>query len=243
MSIFSSVGGAFKSIFKGVGKVFHTVVAGAKSFISSNIGKAVLVGAAIYLGGAAMGAWKTGFDSIDGSLASTNWGSSSGTGVSTGESAATPSVADTAASTATGGMTDTTKGVGLGGQSADQVSRANATPYSPPAPVQTGGFMSTMGKVGDTVGGAVSGAAKWMAANPIPTLVGGQMLASAFSPNNLDVIDKQEQVRINEENRRKQDIADANARISGVGAIPTFQYSGAVPQPPQPPGIMARRPV
>lgn len=101
------------------------------------------------------------------------------------------------------------------------------------------GIMSAAGK-------AVSGAAKWMAANPIPTLLGGQMLSSAFSPNELDVLEQQRQYQL-------EDQAAANARLEGVGGVPTWDYSGrtvppvTVPKVQLPaqqiprPGIMGRR--
>lgn len=46
-----------KNIFKGVGKVVKKAWKGVKKFASSKIGKLALVGATIYFGGAALGAW------------------------------------------------------------------------------------------------------------------------------------------------------------------------------------------
>jgi len=89
---------------------------------------------------------------------------------------------------------------------------------SPPAAAP--GFMATVGK-------AVVGAGEFMAANPIPTMLAGQALAGANSPNELDVADQENQQRIDAENRAKAEQAAGNARIAQTGDISTWRYSGA----------------
>lgn len=251
-----SISHAAKSIVSGVTKAFKSVVNEAKRFLQSDLGKIVIIGATIWLGGAALGYWSSGFSTIDGALVATQAGTAAAA-APVAEAGVGAAATDAAASAATGGLAGGsglgavpeaagttgmatgagTAGVGAGVAAAPvDYAAANAALTAP----AQGGFMST-------AGGAISGAAKWMAANPIPTLIGGQMLSSALSPNQLDVNDQQNQFRIDEENRRQAQIDQANARIAGVGAIPAMQYSGAtlpVPQQPVPgqaAGIMGRR--
>lgn len=224
MGLFSGITKGFKSIFSGVKKAF-------KSVVGSKIGKIVLIAAAVWLGGAALGAWKSGFASIDGALVASQTAGVAGSAAApaaaaTNAGGAGTAAVNSAASAATGGL-----GGAAGtpfGMAAPVVSAAPVITTAPPP----GGFMNTTGKV-------VSGAAEWMEKNPIPTLLGGQALAGAFGPNKMDLNEQENKFKIDEENRRKQDVADMNARLAQVGGIPTVGYSGA--QLPPPAGIMGRR--
>ena len=255
MSMFSGIGKAFKSVFKGVKKVFKTVVSGVKSFIRSDAGKIILIAAAVWLGGATMGYWNSGFSSIDGALASTQGAGAASASDALSAPAAQEAMAggagsvatENAASTATGGISGapaytsqftaappgTMAAIGGGAPAAVAPTDWAPDAVSMTQPSDGSGFMHTAGK-------AVTGAAKWMAANPVPTLVGGQMLASAFSPNQLDANEQQNQFKIDEEKRRQADIDAANARIAQVGGINTWGYNGQ-PGQAQPAGILGRR--
>jgi hypothetical protein len=63
MKVVKGIGKAVKGIFKGITKTF-------KAITSSSLGKALLIGATIYLGGAAMGYWNSPFQSINGAFLS-----------------------------------------------------------------------------------------------------------------------------------------------------------------------------
>lgn len=231
-----------KNVFKGVSKTFKSVVDEGKRFIKSDLGKVVMLAAAVWLGGAALGYWNTGFATIDGAMVATQ------TAAPIVEAGSGTAATNAAASAATGGLSGQTVaaapmagGSGMGAVGGGTV--ATAAPAVDYAAANTAltaggstapaGFMSTAGK-------AISGAAKWMAANPIPTLVGGQMLSTALTPNQIDIADHERQMR-------QQEIDASNARLAKVGSVPTMQYSGGVlpvpqqPIPGQPPGIMARK--
>jgi hypothetical protein len=273
--MFSGVKKAVKRIVKGVGKAFKAVGGAAKEFLGSKLGKVFMIAVAVWLGGAAIGLWESGFASIDGALVASQ--SLGATAPAAGEAAvagAGTAGVESAAATATGGMmgtapaaaapfsapaASTVAGVGTGGApaavaqglggfaSAPEVSAFSLAPSAAPSlgsvgltapasaltPTTTGaGFMKTAGTV-------MKGAAKWMAENPIPTLLGGQMLANAMQPNAIDVAE-------DEQKRRQEEIDASNARLSQVGNIPTWNFSGAqlpLPQPPvtTPAGIMGRR--
>ncbi len=110
MKIVKGIGKAIKGIVGGVKKVF-------KKITSSKIGKAILIGATIYLGGAALGAWKAvgPFARINGVLAG---GGQAASVAATGEATATGAVtkaAETAISNVltTGGSGLTAPGAGV----------------------------------------------------------------------------------------------------------------------------------
>ena len=251
MGLFSGISKAFKSIFKGVGKVFKSVGKAVKSFVGSKWGKIALIAAAIWVGGLAIGAWGGGTAASAaateaaaagaGATASTSMSAAATGGLSTagaeaaGAAAAAAPVTAAVAPAAAGG-TGLVAGGGTGLTAAGGLGLTAPAAALTPTFAPTG-FMSSLG-------GAVTGAAKWMAANPIPTLVGGQMLAGAFSPNALDAAEQENNFRIAEEGRRQQEINDANARIAKLGGMQTWGYSGTPlqtsPVIPQT-GIMGRR--
>ena len=55
-------------VIKSVKKVISKVVKEVKRFAKSDLGKAILIGATVYLGGAALGAWNSPFQSINGAF-------------------------------------------------------------------------------------------------------------------------------------------------------------------------------
>lgn len=269
MGFFKKIGKGLKSIVKGVGKVFRSVGRVVKKVVGSKLGKFLLIAAAIWLGGAAIGMWNSGFAAIDGALVASGAGAATpaaaelataaggsaaaGSGATAGAAAGGAGAAGASPFLAQGAA-GTTAGVGAGTAASPFGAAAAApvaagSPFAAPAvaaaPATTtvgastgaGGFMSAAGK-------AVSGAAKWMEANPIPTLLGGQMLASAMTPDQIDLME--EERRLAEQARQA-----ANARLEGVGGVNTWGYSGAqLPTPqitapkvqlPQQQGLMGRR--
>src|SRR5512139_1256079 len=65
-SLFKGIGKAVKSIFKGIGKVFSAIGKGIKKLFSSKFGKILLIAAAVFFGGAALGLWATPFGAAAG---------------------------------------------------------------------------------------------------------------------------------------------------------------------------------
>lgn len=241
-NFFKKITGGIKSIFKGVGKVFKKVFAEVKRFVKSDLFKVIVIAAAIWFGGAALGYWNTGFASVDGALVAGTQ-TTAQAGMTVGASGATEagmvSVADTAAVNATGGAVGGTVG-GTGGYGAGTaIAQPVAATSTLAAPAATEiASTSLVGKAG----AVAKGAAGWMAKNPIPTLLAGQTLAGAFTPNAQDVSEQENQYRIDAEGRAQQYTDEANARLAKVGDIPTWRYSGAklpgVPGPRLPaPGV------
>jgi hypothetical protein len=96
--MFSGIGKAIKGVVKGVKKVYKKVV-------ESKIGKALLIAATIYLGGAALGAWSSPFSSINGALVKGGaaGAKASAATVNTASGLTTTALPSTAAGATTGG--------------------------------------------------------------------------------------------------------------------------------------------
>jgi len=92
----SKVVKSVKSGLKKVGKVFSKVGKEFKRFIKSDLGKAVMVAATIYIGGAAFGAWDSAFASVNGAWA-TEASTAEALSYYATEEAATAGVANTVA--------------------------------------------------------------------------------------------------------------------------------------------------
>jgi hypothetical protein len=263
MGMFSGITRAFKSIIKGVGKVFKAVGKAVGGIVKSKIGKILLIGAAIWLGGAAAGLWKTGFASIDGALVTATQAASPAAAAAAAPAAGSPftaaSVASTAANTATGGLSAAAPAAVASPFTAAAPAASTAAPVAgvgaggvaAAAPVNYAGAaeaLTAAPKVGlmSKAGAVAKGAAGWIARpeNQIPALIGGNMLMSAFTPDQLDVMERERQLQ-------QEDLARANANISGVAGIPALQNTGKSPYaelpnfltypPAQRTGFMGRR--
>jgi len=211
-----SIGRAVKKVAKGIGKAFKKVV-------SSKFGKILMVAAAIYLGGAALGMWNSPFASVNGALA--------GGGTAATPGAAAAGAAPGVGATAAEGVAATTQAVegavgaaGAGttaaGETATQLTAAAqgagaAAPAAATAPAGTGlinanlapvvemgtaapaadiaRYAATAGSAG-AAGGAAAGG--WLS-NPLVQygLIQGAMggLQGAFSPDPVEVARKQAQ--------------------------------------------------
>ncbi len=177
---------SLKKIFKGAGKSF-------KKFAKTKLGKAVLIGAALwvgwqFLGKAAAGVAKTGAaGAAEGAAAAAAPGATAATATTAGEGALSNAMAsgipaNTAVDVAAGsavpaadiaigampqaGMNSTLLDIG-GTKILSNVPQAAASP---------GGILSR-------AGAAAKGAAGWMGANPIPTLVAGNMIQGFAQPD------------------------------------------------------------
>lgn len=144
-------------------------------------------------------------------------------------------------------------GTAAAGTGAVDYAAANAALTAPAAGVDFAGAASALtAPVGapaaglmSKVGTALKGASAWLQANPIPTLIGGQILAQSLTPDQVDLMEQQREYQL-------QDIDRANANVSGVANLPKLQYTGASPygenvpnflkRPPAERGLMARKP-
>jgi hypothetical protein len=186
--VVKGIGKAVKGIVKGVKKAY-------KSITKSTLGKALLIGATIYLGGAALGYWNSPFTSINGVLA----GGAPAAAEAGAVTATQATEAGTTLAGVEGGTAAETLGAGINIEPASAVAKemaagstvlgggSAAAPvsgvYAPAAEATKGGFiknwwagLSDPVKLGFTVSGMQTA---------------GNMLASAFSPDALDVAERQ----------------------------------------------------
>ena len=176
MGWFSKIKKSFKKIWKGIKKVAKKAWKGVKKFVSSGIGKVIIAAAVIYFTAGA------GAGMLAGSGAA---GGAAGTTVAGGLAGTAAPVITTAAGT---------------GAAVAPTLAAAAAPTA--ASTVGSGLVSTLGAGAAKVGAAVKGAAGWMAANPMATMVGGQMLSSAFTPSASE-----EMMKLEEERRKRSNIA------------------------------------
>ena len=205
VKVVKSVG---SGIVRGVKKVFKEVT-------KSNIGKALVIASAIYLGGAAFGMWESPFASLNGALASNPAAVElSSAGTSTAEAslaggAATGTEAGIAGATKAGaglgaevGATETaanmaaTEGVkagaantlasgGLDGALADSAANMSSV-MGATNPITTTAMAGEPGLIQSAMNGAKS-VGGWMEKNPLATAILGSAAANAAQPDALDV--------------------------------------------------------
>lgn len=192
--LIKSVGRAVKKVVSGVKKVF-------KKIASSKIGKVILIAAAVYLGGAALGAWSSPFASINGALlpkaaaagssaapaaqtvanglnaAALPGGTTGGAGFSVGGATSTVATPVTAnAGFSAGGMTSTVSGAGATTGTASAATPGLISGGANPAAAQVASGSAGTGITGSSVPGEIlSGATK----NTAQTKVQEMMTATA----------------------------------------------------------------
>lgn len=261
-----------------VGKKFLGGVKKAwKSVTSSTFGKVLLIAAAIYLGGAAMGYWNSGIGGVDGALVSQT-GAELGTGTVTAEggsglaqatsvgaevgmddaalASSQKAAADAAAKTALaeGGGTNAVANSFAPGSTPGTGGAPYSTPpgnsldLSVPQYANSGAVPPVPG-----TGGAPYNipprppAESWFSKMPGPaqygliagaTQVGGQALASAFSPNAMDVANRQAELE-RENAQWRYDFLQPNFQVGSVNT--GFRPAGqpVVPGQPVPPGMIS----
>lgn len=154
------------SVIKGVVKLGKNILSGVKkafkSVTKSSLGKALLLGATIYLGGAALGYWNSPFTSINGALAGTQAAAEGGS----------------AATSVLGGGTGA-ETFGLGEAAAAPVAEAlPAATVAPGAAEQTAAALAPVGQsVAGAAGNVVAGAAPTVA----PAASKGGFIGKALS--------------------------------------------------------------
>jgi hypothetical protein len=245
----SSVTKAVKKVVKGVKKAF-------KSITKSSLGRALLIGATIYLGGAAMGWWNSPWQSINGAFLSP---AAAEAGVATGTAAteAGTSIAAAEGGTAAGTGAAETLGAGTVIEPASAVAQEMAASSS-----LLGGAPATTGVYAPAAEAAKGGLiSNWWAGQPdlvkfgVATTgmqAGGQLLASAFSPDALDVAEREaELARENEQWRQNFLMPNYNVGQFQLGMNPSNQplrdaqgnlIYPTSPVTPTPPGVQPVNP-
>lgn len=228
MGFFSSIARGIKGLFKGIGRVF-------KAVIKSPIGIAALAAGA-YLGGGALGWWSTPFESINNAWVS--------------PASASLTQAQAGQSQIGTGLVGGGKLAMGGGESMVDVQDMVGSPPTTPGDViqvattQTTGITappvsaaSSPGLI-DTGAGILKNATKWLADNPVPALIMGNMLTSAFTPDALDTQNNAAKNQMELEDwRRQYAAANTNVGLINTRILPsgrTLQNLSPNPAVPYP---------
>jgi hypothetical protein len=206
--VVKAIGKAIKGVFNGIKKVFKAVVSGVKKLFSSTFGKVLLVAAAVFFGGAALGFWASPF-SATAATAGAGVGSQTAAGMVAGAEATGGALAggEIASGMAAGaadaaGVVGTVAGnvAGVNAGSAVTSAMANSAGLAPvvTAGIDSGGTiiagmnqgasLLTTGLASgiDAVGSFLSPVTSWMEAHPTLTKIGGNILQSMFSESEAD---------------------------------------------------------
>lgn len=217
-------------VIKSVGKVI-------KKIVKSKVFKVVLIAAAIYLGGAALGAWNSAFPAVNGALVQGGATAGAGSGAALGAST-TSAAAGGVNATALAGGSSTATGFSAGGITS--TAAGNALPAAANAGFTAGGVSSTVagtgsvvapgvaagtaaGTVATTTAGAagtaaaktgiisqmMSGGLKFAADNPIPAAMMVSGIAGAGSPDEIDLM-REQQKRNDEDRERREENTDVS---------------------------------
>ena len=174
MGFLSSLNKGRKNIFKGVSKILKNVVKGVKKFASSKLGKALIMGAAIYFGGAAL--LKAG--SAASSTAATQLASTT----------IAPTAAGAANTALTAAELSKLAATGLNSASAGSLATGMGNLAVTGAGAKSAGLMSQ-------IASGASAAANYAAANPALVLAGGQVASSLFAPSAAEEAEEMERLR------------------------------------------------
>jgi hypothetical protein len=197
-----------KNIFSGLKNAFKGVIA--------NPWQTLLTGAAIYVGGGAIGLWDTPFTSAS---PATNALADSAT-------AATP------AAQAISGTPESDSSEAFKMLQPDQPYGVNQrglidaarTPmqdmvgdmdYSSQGSSPAFDALAKPKTMTDTVTSALTGVGDFIKKNPQAAIIGGNMLANAFSPNAIDVLRERQKLE-REEDERKRALANQNTRVGSL---------------------------
>ncbi len=189
-----SVVGGVKKIFEGVKKVF-------KKVWESPIGKIILIAGAIYLGGAALGAWSSPFASINGALAG-GAGETVLGGAAAGDTLAAGAAEAASGAAAAGGAAEGAALTAAGGDAVLAANAANAASVASGVGAQTAAasaasqaaanigiidkVLAGIGKVA----GSGSAVGKFAADNPLLAYAGMQGLAGAFTKSDAEIAEE-----------------------------------------------------
>jgi len=186
MGFLSKITKPFKKIWKGVKKVAKKAWKGVKKFAKSKIGKLIIAAVVIYFTAGAGMAMLGGAAPAAGAAGTTVAGGMTG-----------------AASTALTGSAVTAGSAAIPAAMAVPSTLAATGAGAGAAAAGGGGLISS-------IGSGLSSAGTWMAANPMPTMMAGQMLSSAFTPSAAE-----EQAEIDAERRKRSNIAGVYGDATG----------------------------
>jgi hypothetical protein len=158
-----------KKIFKHVTKVF-------KKVISSKLFKVALIAAAIYTGGAALGAW--------------GGGAGAGTAAAAGTTAAGTTAGATAGEVAAANMSLVGGGEAVGG-----MGTAGGLTATEQAVLDAGAKKGIIGNVIKGIGDAAGKVGGFVEKHPMASAMGANAIASATSQDEEDLLKEQERIR------------------------------------------------
>lgn len=209
-----------KKLLKGASKVF-------KKVWNSKIGRIVIIAAAVYFGGAALGYWNSPIAAINGSLANTPLVGANARAATT--AAAGPGAAGGGAGVA---APEALSSASLGTGSAGAGIVENAAEQSLKSYLSTN-LAGSAGEPG-IIGKVLSGVGKvgsWMSKNQLVTAVGLSGLANALTPSEIEEAEDARRDRVREMNQRMSDIGSINIGISPVdrSSRPVQQVASAAP--------------
>lgn len=226
-----------------------------KKLTSTTIGKVILVAAAIWLGGAALGAWNSGIGAVDGALVAGGSGAggagglAGGAGEAIGTSAAASNAA-AAASIPTGAEIITvtapaaTGGGGTalaGGVASAALPGATTRPTQLPANTPTPEAASTKdmiahGAQGTETKGLISKLmnpvqklATWGADNPLPAMMLVNGVGSAMSPDAIDLAKEQEEQDERTRQRWQDNLSVGSIDLGFRPRTDPLQYNNGAP--------------
>lgn len=214
-----------------------------KNLPESKLGRALLIGATIYLGGAALGAWKA-----PGVLSRVNGVLAKG-GASTGGAAATSASANTvgaaaapalgpvavpAVATPTAGqaLTASIMPEAVGGTAANTIAAASlpsggGVTLGNVAASELTRQVGQKGIISKMMEGAVNTAgnvATWANKYPLPAAMVAQGVAGALTPDQIEIEREKQRLAVEEDERKRRERNDA-LRMDGIvpGYNPTYQ--------------------
>lgn len=227
----------FKAIHKINKSILSGLKKGYKSLTSTTFGKALLIGATIYLGGAAFGMWNSPFSAINGVFASPA-AAELGASTATAASEAGGSLAAGVGEGATAGGGEVAAAETLGGSTSIPSASEVAKEMANSSITMGGGAPSSAGVYADATGAtskgiinsamrSAPGATPWYQKDLVQygaLMAGAGALQGAFTPNALDVADRQAELeRENLEWRNR--FLDKNFQVSSLnlGMSPSGQ--------------------
>lgn len=202
-----------KKAIKGAKKIVKGVTKIVKKIVKSKIFKIVLIAAAIYLGGAALGAWQSPFASVNGAWTAAGSQAAQQSalqgGIGSGSlvgSAGADGVVATAPATAGGGA-NAVSGISKAAAAAREASMESI--ISKAAAEKAGGGI--LSKVAGGVLKAGKTALATANANPLATAIVANAVSGAFTPDRLDEMDHAAELM-----ERNKNVGGVNIGISPI---------------------------
>lgn len=218
--IVKGIGKVFKKVFKKIKKVF-------KKIIKSPLGKILMLGAAIYTGGVAFGAWgSTGpLSGMYGVLGGAPTAAAAQGAITTAAPALAPEIATSALGSALGSAAPAVSAIAPAAamSAAAPVVELGTGMAMSGAGVQAPGFLASAGNL---IGEAATGIASFAKANPMITQMALQGVSAALTPDQIDIMNEQEKIR----RSRYDSLSDVgNVSLGMSGATTPLTSTSGVP--------------